>query len=131
MNQEALTEQLNHFVAKVVGDARWINETLAVAVFGMLLYGYALAVGRLAMMLEMEDIDAVVLRTMTGAVGAAKKWSEGLVAEARASAFDQSHHPGNFDLIGVGHSYFGEQDTAQVVDNVFANIASARRRAQG
>jgi hypothetical protein len=95
----------------------------------MLIYGYAMAIGRMVMLLNVEDIDAAVVRSLTSPVGAAKRWSTGLVAEANASAFDESHHPGNFELIGVGHSYFGEDDKALVVDNVFANIASARQRA--
>lgn len=129
MDQDILTEQVNEWAARVVADRRWINDTLGVVVLGMLLYGYALAVGRMVMMLDVVDIDAAVLRTMIGTIGTAKQWSAGLVADASASAFDEAHHPGNFELIGVGHSYFGEQDTAAVIDNVFANIASVRRRA--
>jgi hypothetical protein len=128
MTQDDLTEQVDQLAHAVVSDPRWQDDTLGVAVLGMLLYGYAMAVGRMVMLLNVDDIDAAVVRSMTGAVGAAEKWSAGLVAEANASAFDKSHHPGNFDLIGVGHSYFGEDDQAVVVDNVFANIASARRR---
>jgi len=129
MTQDQLTAQVDELARAVVSDPRWRNNTLDVAVLGMLLYGYAMAMGRMAMLLNVEDIDASVVRSLTGPVGAANKWSAGLVAEANASALDKSYHPGNFDLIGVGHSYFGESDQALIVDNVFANIASARRRA--
>jgi hypothetical protein len=97
----------------------------------MLLYGFALATGRIVMLLDMEDIDAAVLRCMTERVGAAAKWSGGLVAEANASAFDKAHHAGHHELIGVGHSYFGVENRAALLDNVFANFASVRRRAGG
>lgn len=129
MNTEELVKQVSPLAAAVVQDSRWKNETLNVAVLGMLLYGYALAVGRIVMFLDIEDIDAAVLRCMTDKVGAAQKWSEGLVADANRSAFDQAHHPGHHELIGVGHSYFGVDDQARLVDNVFANIISVRRRA--
>jgi hypothetical protein len=130
---DALTERVGELADRVLADPRWKDERddLGVAVLGMLLYGFALATGRLVMLLDMEDIDAALLRCLTERVGAAAKWSGGLVAEARASAFDKTHHPGNHELIGVGHSYFGEEDQAAVVENVFANIRSVRRRASG
>ena len=101
------------------------------SILGMLLYGYALMVGRAVMFLDVPDIDAAVLQCMTDQVGAATKWSSGLVAEANASAFDKAHHPGQHELIGVGHSYFGVQDRRAVVDNIFANIAAFRKRTGG
>lgn len=78
----------------------------------------------------MPDIDEAVLRVMTERVGAATMWSSGLVAEAATSAFDPAYHPGQHELIGVGHSDIGTEDQAALVDNVFANIASVRRRAE-
>jgi hypothetical protein len=39
--------------------------TEEVSVIGMLLYRYALAAGRFALFLDIEDIDAAVLRTLT------------------------------------------------------------------
>ncbi|KAF0812886.1 hypothetical protein IGB42_02730 [Andreprevotia sp. IGB-42] len=129
MNQNELASQVSGLSQAVVDDKRWTNETLDVAVLGMLLYGYALAVGRMVMMLDIEDIDAAVQRCFTDTVGAAGKWSEGLVAEASLSASDKAHHPGNHELIGVGHSYFGVKDRRLVVDNIFANMASVRSRA--
>jgi len=128
-----LAERVGELADRVLHDPRWEGERddLGVSVLGMLLYGFALATGRLVMFLNMEDIDAAVLRCLTDRVGAAAKWSDGLVAAANASAFDKSRHPGHHELIGVGHSYFGQKDLAAVVDNVFANIQSVRRRAVG
>jgi hypothetical protein len=115
----------------VLADPRWERDDLSVSVLGMVLYGYALAIGRIVMFLDIEDIDAAVLCCMTERVGASAKWSSGLVAEANASAYDQTHHPGHHELIGVGHSYFEAKDQAVLVNNLFANIASVRRRAGG
>ena len=81
------------------------------------------------MLLDMKDIDAAVLRCLIERIGAADKWSGGLVAGASASAFNKAHHLGNHELIGVGHSYFGVKDQAAVIDNVFANISSVKQRA--
>jgi hypothetical protein len=129
MNRDALAKQVGEVVDAVRTDPRWQQDDLSVAILGMISYGYALAIGRLVMFLGMPDIDAAVLRCLTENVGAAAKWSRGLVAEANASAFDQKHHPGHHELIGVGHSYFGVEDRAAVVDNIFANIASYRKAA--
>ncbi|HJZ56428.1 MAG TPA: hypothetical protein VKE74_15795 [Gemmataceae bacterium] len=131
MTWDALTERVGELTDAVLADPRWEQDDLSVSVLGMLLYGFALATGRIVMFLDMEDIDAAVLHCMTERVGAAAKWSGGLVAEANASAFDQKHHPGHHELISVGHSYFGVEDQAAIVENVFANIQSVRRRVAG
>jgi hypothetical protein len=133
VTRDALAERVAELTNRVLADPRWEGEQddLGVSVLGMLLYGFALATGRLVMFLDMEDIDAAVLRVLTERVGVAPKWGGGLVADANASAFDQDHHPGQHELIGVGHSYFGVEDQAAIVDNVFANIQSVRQRAEG
>jgi hypothetical protein len=129
MTRDALFERVGELADAVLADPRWERDDLSVSVLGMLLYGFALATGRIVMFLDMEDIDAAVLRCMTERVGAAARWSGGLVAEANASAFDKDHHPGQHELIGVGHSYFGVEDQDAIVDNVFANIQSMREAA--
>jgi hypothetical protein len=131
MTRDALTDHVGELAYAVLADSRWEQDDLSVSVLGMLLYGFALAMGRIVMFLDMEDIDAAVLRCMTERVGAAAKWSGGLVTEANASAFDKAHHAGHHELIGVGHSYFGVKDQAVIVDNVFANIQSVRQRMGG
>lgn len=130
MTRDALTDRVGELADAVLADPRFERDDLTVAVLGMLLYGYALGTGRLFFFLDMPDIDATVLRVLTERVGAAAKWSGGLVAEASAAAFDKGHHPGHHELIGVGHSYISVEDRAALVDNVFANIASVRRRAE-
>ena len=120
--REAIKQKINVLAAAVIGDQRWKNETLNVAIFGMILYGYALAVGRMALMAEIEDVDAAVQDCIAACVGAAPQWTAGLVQDASFSAFDKSHNPANFELIGVGHSYFGVEDRSAVLDNLFANI---------
>jgi hypothetical protein len=68
---------------------------------------------------------------LTERAGVAAKWSGGLVAKANRSAFDRDHYVGYHELIEVGHSYFGVDDQVAVIENVFANIQSVRRRAGG
>jgi hypothetical protein len=130
VTQDALTQEVGKLADAVLADPRWQQNDLNVSVLGMLLYGFAVATGRLVMCLDVADIDAAVLRCLTERVGAAAKWSGGLVADASASAFNKAHRPGNHELIGVGHSYFGVKNRAAVIDNVFANINSVMRRAQ-
>ncbi len=128
MTREALTEQVSELAGAVLADWRWVRDDLNVSVLGMILYGFALATGR-AMGLAATDVDAAVLRCLTERVGAAAKWSGGLVAEANASAQNKAHHPGHHELIGVGRTYHGVADRPALVDNVYANFASVRRRA--
>lgn len=130
MDRQNLYETAVGLAERVVTDPRWQQEKdeLGVNVFGMLLYGYVLAVGRVVMILELDDIDAVVEQCLVRRVGAAPKWSNGMVAEAKLSAFNQAHHPVHYELIGLGHSYLTVEDQAVVVENIFANIASIRTR---
>lgn len=130
MTQDALTKEVGKLVDGVISDPRWKkeNDDLGVSILGMIIYGYAMMVGRTVMFLDMEDIDGAVLRCLTERVKVATKWGTGLVGEARASAIDKNHHIGQAELIGVGHSYFGVEDRAAIIDNVFQNIASFRKR---
>jgi hypothetical protein len=128
MTREALTQSINGLADAVLADWRWVRDDLNVSIFGMLLYGFAQATAREAR-LAVADVDAAVLQCLTERVGAAAKWSRGLVAEANTSARDKAHHPGHHELIGVGQSYHGVADQRALVQNVFANFASVRRRA--
>ena len=131
MDQNALFREVVQLTDAVVADPRWAREKddLGVSILGMLVYGFALMTGRTVMFLDIEDVDGAVVRAITSSVGAAQKWASGLVTEASQSAFDQSYHPGQYELIGVGHSYFGVHDRAEIVDNVFENIQRFRRAA--
>src|SRR6266545_4946581 len=53
-----------------------------------------------------------------------------LVNDTARSAFDKEYHPGQHELIGVGHQYLGEGKVGNLVGNVVANIESVRRRAE-
>jgi hypothetical protein len=128
MTQEALSGRIFPLANAVLADWRWVRDDLSVSILGMLLYGFARATAR-DMGLAVADVDAAVLQCMTQRVGAAAKWSGGLVAEAHASADDKAHHAGHHELIGVGQSYHGVADQRALVNNVFANFASVRRRA--
>ena len=128
MLPETLIKCISPLTDAVLTDWRWVQDDLEVSVLGMLLYGFASAAAR-ATGLVVADVDAAVLHCLTERVGAAAKWSGGLVDEARASADDKAHHPGYHELIGVGRSYHGESDQRRVVNNVFANFASVRRKA--
>jgi hypothetical protein len=128
MTRDALAARIGSLTDAVLADWRWTRDDLSVSILGMLLYGFARASAR-EMGLAVADVDAAVLQCMTDRVGAAAKWSGGLVAEAHASADDKAHHPGHHELIGVGQSYHGVADQRAVVNNVFANFASVRRRA--
>jgi hypothetical protein len=133
MTPERLFESVAGLTDRVVADPRWEEQRddLSVAVFGMLLYGFALGTGRLLMMLDIEDIDAAVTRALVERVGVAAKWAGGLVADANRSAFDKAYHPGQHELIGVGHQYMSLERSGAAIDNIFANILSVRRRAEG
>lgn len=128
MTRKALAEHIGELADAVLGDWRWVRDDLSVQVLGMLLYGYGLEIG-LAAGLSVTDVDAAVLQCMTDHVGAATKWSAGLVESANASARDMEYHPAQHELIGVGRTYHGVADQQAIVDNVYANIASHRQYA--
>ncbi len=124
-----LTTLLDVLANDVVVDWRWVPDDLSVSVLGMLLYGLALETGH-AFGLHQQDIDTAVLHCLTERVGAAAKWSAGMLAEAHAAVRSRSHHPGHSDLIQTGRQYYGISDRIALRDNVYANFASIRQ-AQG
>lgn len=131
MTPEALYDALVQLVDSIQSDPRWELEkdTFGVTVLGMILYGYALALGRIVMLLDLDDIDATLIKALVDRKMVATKWGTGMVAEARASSFDKSYHPGQFALIGVGHSYLGADNPSLILDNIFANLQAYRQRA--
>jgi hypothetical protein len=126
--RDQLAAKLGDLTMKVVADSRWPEQAddLGVSVVGMLLYGFALATGRMVMFLDVEDIDAAVIQCIAKTIGSAPQWTTGLVQEANTASFNKDHHPGHHELIGVGHSYFGVHDQSAIIDNIFANIESTR-----
>jgi hypothetical protein len=125
MNAERLYERVSEVAALVVADSRWraCSDDLGVSVMGMLLYGYALAIGRFVMLLDLSDINNVVARVVSDHTGSAEEWTKGMVQAAAAAAFDEQVHPGHFELIGVGHQYMtSAPGTKAIVENIFANI---------
>ncbi len=112
----------------VVSDPRWRvqGDAFGVSILGMILYGYALALGRAEPALPIEDIDAATYSSLKLRLGTQDAWTLGLVAEASRSAFDAAHHPANHQLVEVGYSYMGADDVAGLVDNVFANLEAFR-----
>ena len=132
MNQEALAKCVGDLAGKVIADQRWLTQRddLGVSILGMLSYGFAPANGRTVMFLDTEDIDAAMQRVLVERVGVVEKWTKGLLADARRSSFDKAYHAGHFELVGVGHSYLGEQDDKAIVDHVFTNIQNFRRRSK-
>lgn len=128
MTRETLTERIAELADAVLADWRWVRDDLNVSILGMILYGFASATGR-EMQLSVVDVDAAMLQCMTESIGAAAKWSGGLIVEANASAQNKSHHPGHHELIGVGQTYHGIGDQRALVDNIFANFATVRQRA--
>ena len=129
MTRDVLASKLGELADAVLADWRWSRDDVNVTVLGMLLYGLGLESGG-ARGLSVADVDAATLQCLTKNIGAAAKWSGGLVAEANASAREKAHHPGYHELIDVGRTYCGVADRQALVDNVCANFASVRRRSR-
>ena len=129
-----LTEAITQIAGGVVADPRWqnANDELATQTLVMLMYGFALAEGRFVWGLSVQDIGEAVKRVVTEELGKHPTYAEQIVKEAQASAFSKRHHPGQHELIGVGQQYIGGASPDLVhalIDNVFENIGSLRRRA--
>jgi len=82
---EVLEKRIAELANAVIADWRWVRDDLSVSVLGMILYGYTLETGQ-ALGATTSDVDAAMLRCVRLNVGAASKWSSGLVAEANAAA---------------------------------------------
>jgi hypothetical protein len=132
MTPDNLLETLANLTNQVVADPRWQNEqdNLGVSVLGLILYGYGLSVGRMVMMLDLEDINAAVKHCLMEHTGVTEKWTGGFIEAAAYSAFDPSFHPGQSELIEVGRQYMGEEDFSLLRENIFANIQSIRRQVE-
>lgn len=125
-NEDAL-EVVKYLALQVIADDRWPDEAddFGTGVFGLILYGYALKVATL-FAFDAKIADDVVNRIFLEILKCGENWTKGLIEEARKSAFNEHYHRGQFELIGIGHSYeIGLNQRAQV-DNVFANIAAHR-----
>ena len=56
MTRDALTERVGELADAVLTDPRWYQDDLSVSVLGMVLYGFALATGRIVMLLSLIHI---------------------------------------------------------------------------
>jgi hypothetical protein len=124
---EDVIEVVKYLALQIVADDRWSDQAdeFDVGVFGFILYGYALKVATV-FAFDANIAGDVVKDVLTEVLVCSENWATGLVEEARKSAFNEHYHKGQFDLIGIGHSYvIGLNQHAQV-DNVFANIAAHR-----
>lgn len=126
MTRDALMAQIGGIADAVRSDWRWVQDDLNVQVLVMLLHGLAAAIAH-ANDLAPTDVDAAVFGCLTERIGAAPKWSAGCVAEARAAADDEAHHPAERELIDLGHTYYGVERQDKVIENIYANFASVRR----
>lgn len=130
MNQETLYKKLAEVADKVVASPNWVQDDIGVEVFGYIIYGYALALGRFTMALDVEEIDKAVLRCLVENIGAAQLWSSGLVDAANLSAFDPENSPVEYELVGIGHSYcFETADEKTILENLLANTIAHREAA--
>jgi hypothetical protein len=69
---DLLTSRLNDLAGAVRSNWRWTQDDVNVSVLGMLLYGYATAIGQGAQ-LSLEAVEKALLETMTSVIGAAPK----------------------------------------------------------
>jgi hypothetical protein len=135
MTPDVLFKSLAELADGVFRDPRWrdAGDELGIQVFTMLTYGFALAQGRFVLLLDQEDIDAAVIRCLVEKSGKSLEYAIDIVDEARRSAFDKHCHHGHYELIGVGHQYWWANGSVKfrvVIDNVFENIDSVRRRSE-
>ena len=127
---ERLEEKTNRLMEAVTSDARWeLEDELLVQVLGFTLYGYAFGVGRIILLMDVEDINASVAGQLA-ALGVGPQYAQGL-AEAAFQCFtneaDQSVHS---QLVNIGHSHIASGDLSECVESIFQNTETLREQVQ-
>src|SRR5690606_20858132 len=84
-------KRLGGLADAVRADPRCEQDDLSAAMFGMLLYGFALMIGRAVIFLDVEKFDAPILPRLTEHLGAPARWSRGSVEDANATTNEVVH----------------------------------------
>ena len=114
-------------VTAVTADPRWvIEDELMCQVLGFTLYGYAFGVGRLFCFMEVADIQKMAADELT-ALGIGPQYATGMMECAHQEFIQENNQSLHAQLIGVGHSLFGREDSAEFVESVFSNTDLIRR----
>jgi hypothetical protein len=123
---ERLEEKTNPLMEAVTSDARWeLEDELLVQVLGFTLYGYAFGVGRVILLMDVEDINASVAGQLA-ALGVGPKYAQGLVEAAFECFMNEEDQSVHSQLVNIGHSHIASEDLSECVESIFTNTETLR-----
>jgi len=128
LTPERYYEKLCDYSDQVLSDSRWKSESddLGLYIFGMVSYGYALALGRFVLMLDIDVINRGTSRWFSEKTGLEASRVDSLISIASVAAFNSERYPVENQLIGLGHRFIGEADSRKIVDTVYDSIQNQR-----
>ncbi len=103
--EELLRTRLSQAVDAVTGDPRWdVRDELLIQVMGYMLHGYAIGVGRLLCLLDVDVVEEASVAQLQQ-LGVGHQYADGLV-RAAAAVFAGSAAPSpQRSLVRLGHSF--------------------------
>lgn len=124
---EQAKSKAESLTATVDSDPRWqLEDELLCQVFGLTMYGYVFGIGRVRYFMDVEDIHELATDQLIR-LGVGAKYAEGMI-QAAHNEFMQEGNTSLFNqLIGVGHSYIGSEDLAELANSVFQNTEQIRK----
>ena len=129
--KNSAVQKAEGLTSAVSSDPRWnLQDELLCQVFGFTLFGYVFGYGRTICFMEVEEIQQLAAKQLTG-LGVGAKYAQGMMEAAMdefASGNNQSLHS---QLIGIGHSHLASEDTTELVDSIFQNADQIRAAMQG
>jgi len=128
-NMEPLARTKTSAVTNAVtSDPRWVLEDeLMCHVFGFTLYGYALGVGRVVCFMDVSDVQKMAAGELAG-LGIGPQYAAGMMEHAHDEFMQENNQTFHAQLVNVGHSHFGAEDTNELVESVFTNTELIRQQ---
>ena len=125
--RERLEEKTNNLLKLITSDPRWnLQDELLIQVLGLTIYGYAFGLGRLALFMDVDEINEVIINQLTK-LGVGEKYAQGLVDTALNSFTNDKDQSVHSQLVNIGHSHFGSEDLSVCVESIFNNTAALRQ----
>lgn len=125
--KETFQDKVNLVSKEITDDPRWdIQSELMIQVYGFTLFGYALGVGRIICILNLEDIQEETIKQLTN-LGVGHKYAQGLIEHATELFGSEDKNSYHSQLIGIGHSHFSSDDLTELKESIFKNTEALTR----
>ncbi len=124
--KDKLEDKLRSLITSITSDSRWnLEDELMIQVLGFTIYGYAFALGMLALFLDVEEINNAVIGNLVK-LGVGAKYAQGLVEAAYSSFADENDDSVYSQLVNIGHSQFSSESLESLTESIFSNTEALR-----